>query len=216
MKLRLSDPAAQPTATSVPALRPPTLTTAGSAARAAVRAAALACVAGLALGGCGLLSSGAGDTPAAAAAPTVTPTVADSSAAGAATSGMGSVKDSGDLPDPCTLLSRREITGLTGRDVTQIDKDDAGAGEATRFCQWQQDGGQLALFLSRTTADSFEVSMSDADLVDGVGDEDAYQLAGHLYVLYGSVEIDVYAHGSSEAQNLGDAKEVAKVVMPRI
>jgi hypothetical protein len=126
-----------------------------------------------------------------------------------------SVKDGGDLPDPCTLLSGTEVRDLTDRNITQIDKDGAQPGDITRYCQWQQAGGQLALFLSRTTAADFRVTVAEAEQVDGVG-EDAFWHSGHLYVLYGTVQIDVYSRGGSEAANQADASKVAKVVIPNI
>ncbi len=55
------------------------------------------------------------------------------------------------IPDPFTLLSDAEVSTLTGRDITQIDKDGVDATASTRYCQWQQSSGQLAVFLSRTT-----------------------------------------------------------------
>jgi uncharacterized protein DUF3558 len=220
MKLRRSVPAA-PHAAAVP--HPPAQPLRHAAAvpifRQSALVAAVAGVAVVALSGCGLLSVGTSDTPAAAATPTattqVTGSASDGSGSGGATSGFGSVKDSGDLPDPCTLLSRAEVTDLTGREVTQIDEDDADPSEATRYCQWQQDGGQLALFLNRTTDTDFRAQIADGRPVDGVGD-DAFVQANHLYVLYGTVEIDVYSHGGSEQENLADATEVAKVVIPKI
>ena len=163
----------------------------------------------VALGGCGLLGSGTSD----AATPAATGALPTPS--GSAVSGLGSVKDEGDLPDPCTLLSDEEVKSLTGRTITQTDKDDARPGDASRFCQWQQEDGQLAVFLARTTADDFKIKIADASPVDGVG-EDAFELAGHLYVLYGTVQIDVYSRGGDDAQNLTDATEVAKVLIPRI
>jgi hypothetical protein len=180
------------------------------------------CVAGLgllvAVSGCGFPGdgdSGGGDSGGgdsgrggehAAAAATVRPS---------AVSGLGSVKDSGEIPDPCTLFRTDEVVSLTGRAITQIDRDGGSTGDTTRFCQWQQDGGQLALFLSRTTDDDFRTAVEGAEPVEGVG-EDAFQLAGHLYVLYGTVQIDVYSRGASDGQNLTDAKEVAEAVIPRI
>ncbi|WP_328471395.1 hypothetical protein OHA21_07130 [Actinoplanes sp. NBC_00393] len=131
-------------------------------------------------------------------------------------SGYGSVKDAGDIPDPCTLLSEPEVTHLTGRKITQIDEDGLEPGEGARFCQWQQSGGQLAVFLSRTTAEDFAVTIAEAEWVDGVG-EGAFWHSGHLYVLYGTVQIDVYSRGAdSDTQNLADAKQVAKVLIPRV
>jgi hypothetical protein len=170
----------------------------------------------VALAGCGVLGSdSADDPPAAAATPVATTAGAQPTPSGSAVSGLGSVKDSGDLPDPCTLLSEDEVKTLTGRAITQVDKDDAQPGDPARYCQWQQDGGQLAVFLARTTEDEFKVKIADASPVDGVG-QDAFQLAGHLYVLYGTVQIDVYSRGGDDAQNLTDATEVAKVLIPRI
>jgi hypothetical protein len=165
----------------------------------------------VALAGCGILDSGTADNNApVAAAATALPTPSAS-----AVSGLGSVKDSGDLPDPCTLLSDDEVTKLTDRTISQTDQDDADSDDPIRYCQWQQDGGQLAVFLNRTTEDDFKTKIADATPVDGVG-QDAFQLAGHLYVLYGTVQIDVYVHGGDDAQNLTDATEVAKVLIPRI
>ena len=126
-----------------------------------------------------------------------------------------SVKDSGDLPDPCTLLSKAAVVDLTGREITQIDEDGGTAGDPTRDCQWQQSGGQLAVFLSRTSAGDFQVTVDQAEPVSGVG-EDAYAHSGHLYVLYGTVQIDVYSGGASDAKNLSHAKAVAKTLIPRI
>jgi uncharacterized protein DUF3558 len=168
----------------------------------------------VALSGCGLLdnktdgnsANAAGTQPTGDARPT--PTVS-------AVSGVGSAKDDGDLPDPCTLLSKAEVTDLTGRPITQVDKDDAKPGDVTRYCQWQQESGQLALFLTRSTEDEFTTKITGAEKVDGVG-EDAFQLAGHLYVLYGTVQLDVYSRGGSDEQNLTDSKEVVEAVMPRI
>ena len=164
-----------------------------------------------ALTGCGVLgqetSAGTG-SPATA----VTPAAAEPTAV----SGLGdSVKDSGDIPDPCGLLSEEQVTELTGRDVTQIDKDGLQPGEENRYCQWQQSGGQLAVFLGRTTAADFKIKIAGATPVDGVG-QDAFQLAGHLYVLYGTVSIDVYSRGDSDAENLAEATAVAKVIIPKI
>ncbi|MCY1139781.1 DUF3558 family protein [Actinoplanes sp. Pm04-4] len=162
--------------------------------------------------GCSLLES------ATAAPKTPAPTATAGSGADpspTAESGFGSVKDEGDIPDPCTLLSKQEVMELTGREVTQIDEDGGDPGDITRFCQWQQSGGQLAVFLSRTTPADFEVTVAEAEPVEGVG-EDAFVHSGHLYVLYGTVQIDVYSRGGSDAENLADAKKVAKTLIPLI
>ncbi|MEU7904538.1 DUF3558 family protein [Actinoplanes sp. NPDC049118] len=174
--------------------------------------AALVTVAALvALTGCGML----GDAPTSASDGAATPAPGASRTPGS-DSGLGdSVKDSGDIPDPCTLLSRSEVTSLTGRDISQIDEDGLEDGDATRYCQWQQPGGQLAVFLSRTTEDEFKIKTAEATPVDGVG-EDAFALAGHLYVLYGTVSIDVYSRGDSDEENLEKSETIAKVLIPRI
>ena len=177
------------------------------------RLTVLTAVAAVALsGGCGILESAtAGPT----AAPTTAPGATVPSPTGSADSGLGSVKDAGDIPDPCTLLGEAEVRSLTGRNVTRVDEDGGDAGDITRFCQWQQDGGQLAVFLSRTTPADFQVTVAEAEAVDGVG-EDAFRHSGHLYVLQGTVQVDVYARGGSEAQNLADAKQIAEVLRTRI
>ncbi|MET8147775.1 DUF3558 family protein [Actinoplanes sp. NPDC049668] len=171
---------------------------------------AVAAVAALTLpAGCGTL----GDSPTSAAGDAPTPAA---SATPRSDSGFGdSVKDAGTIPDPCTLLSRAEVTRLTGRDISQIDEDGLPDGDENRYCQWQQSGGQLAVFLGRTTADDFKIKIAEATPVDGVG-EDAFALAGHLYVLYGTVSIDVYSRGDDDAENLAKAATIAEVLIPRI
>ncbi|MEU8609885.1 DUF3558 family protein [Actinoplanes sp. NPDC048791] len=157
----------------------------------------------LALTGCGVVNQSSTATPAAAPAPS-------------AASGLGdSVKDAGDIPDPCTLLSKKQVTELTGREITQIDEDGLPPGDSNRFCQWQQSGGQLAVFLGRTTEQDFTVKIADATPVNDIG-ERAFQLAGHLYVLYGTVSIDVYSRGDSDEENLAEATAVAQVLIPKI
>jgi hypothetical protein len=168
-----------------------------------------------ALTGCGLLGA-ASEGNAAGAKPAPTVAVTTPAPTPTAASGLGdSVKNAGNIPDPCTLLSNAEVTGLTGREITQLDRDDAEPGEATRFCQWQQDSGQLAVFLSRSTPEDFQLKIADAVPVDGIG-EDAFELANHLYVLYGTVSIDVYSHGDSEAENLAKSKKIVNALIPKI
>ncbi|BEL06910.1 hypothetical protein Q0Z83_051010 [Actinoplanes sichuanensis] len=124
-------------------------------------------------------------------------------------------KHSTGFPDPCTLLDETEVVDLTHREITQIDEDGGAPGDSTRYCQWQQSGGQLAVFLSRTTPEDFQVTIDEAEWVDGIG-EDAYTHSGHLYVRSGTVQIDVYSRGASDARNLADAKAVATTLIPRI
>jgi hypothetical protein len=162
-----------------------------------------------ALGGCGFLDADAGSrADAAGSVP---------APSGSAVSGLGAADRSGDgLPDPCALLSRSEVADLTGRPVTEVDGDDAGPHDTTRYCQWQQDGGQLALFLSRTTTEGFEESVAQAQSVDGVEGYDAFSLAGHLYVRDDDVQVDVYSHGGTDDQNLAGEITVMRAVLPKL
>jgi hypothetical protein len=121
----------------------------------------------------------------------------------------------GNIPDPCTLLSDAEVAQLTGRDITQIDKDGADATTSTRYCQWQQSSGQLAVFLSRTTGDDFKVAQADSPSLPGIGD-DAYWRDGHLYVLVGAINLDVYARGGDEQQSQAEAEKVAGTLLPKV
>ena len=121
----------------------------------------------------------------------------------------------GNIPDPCTLLSDDEVAQLTGRDITQIDKDGADATISTRYCQWQQSSGQLAVFLSRTTGDDFKVAQADSPSLPGIGD-DAYWRDGHLYVLVGAINLDVYARGADEQQSQAEAEKVAGTLLPKV
>jgi hypothetical protein len=162
----------------------------------------------LALSGCGAETSNAASGP----SPTPSQVPSPTSSANA---GLGSVKDAGDIPDPCTLLTNGDVVDMTGREVSRMDKDGQQDGESTRYCQWQQPSGQLDVFLSRTTGADFQTAIADAQPVDGVG-EDAFSLSGHLYVLYGTVQIDVYSRGDSDAKNLDAEKKIAKVLIAKI
>ena len=158
----------------------------------------------LALAGCGR------DASPPAAQSTSSATEATSSAVAQNPQGEG-----GSFPDPCTLLSDAEVTELTGRDITQIDRDGADATASTRYCQWQQSSGQLAVFLSRATSDDFTVARADSPSIPGVGD-DAYWRDGHLYVLIGGAQIDVYARGGDDQQSQAEAEKVAQALIPRV
>lgn len=189
------------------------------------RLAALTAVLAVALtGGCGAIGSAASGIPAIDPI-TASPTTGSSGTTDEGTTGQGpadgtapakkSVKDGGNLPDPCTLLDRGDIEDRTGREVTQIDRDGGSGEDATRHCQWQQSGGQVAVFLTRTTPEDFDVTIAEAKWVDGVG-QDAHAHSGHLYVLHGTVQIDVYSRGASESENLEHEKEIAKTLIPLI
>jgi hypothetical protein len=175
-------------------------------------ALAAASVAAVALGGCGALDADRGRPVAAdAAGPLPTPS-------GSAVSGLGAAEKapSDDLPDPCALLTATEVVSVTGRRISETDRDDAEPGDTTRYCQWQQDGGQVALFLARTTREDFDAGVSHAQPVDEVAGHDAFSLAGHLYVRDDDVQVDVYSRGGADEQNLADEVRVAEVVLPRL
>jgi hypothetical protein len=172
-------------------------------------ALAAATVAVVALGGCGLFDSNAG-RPVAADAEGPQPTQSGVSGLGAAE------RKADELPDPCALLSRADVVHLTGREITEVNGDDAKPGDGSRYCQWQQDGGQLALFLSRTTPEDFETGVAQAQPVDGVEGYDAFNLAGHLYVRDHDVQVDVYSHGGTDEQNLTEEITVVRAVLPRL
>ena len=112
-------------------------------------------------------------------------------------------------------MSDAEVAQLIGRDITQIDKDGADATASTRYCQWQQFSGQLAVFLSRTTGDDFKVAQADSPSLPGIGD-DAYWRDGHLYVLVGAINLDVYARGGDEQQSQAEAEKVAGTLLPKV
>ncbi len=146
------------------------------------------------------------------------PAAPETTAAEASTSGAVAPSpkgEAGNIPDPCTLLSDADVTQLTGRDITQIDRDGADANASTRYCQWQQSSGQLAVFISRVTADGFNVAKADTPSIPGVGD-DAYFKDGHLFVLSGPMQVDVYSRGGDDAQNQAEAEKVAATVLPKL
>jgi uncharacterized protein DUF3558 len=180
-------------------------------------ALAAASFAVVALGGCGQLDAHTTRPVAAdAAEPLPTPSGSAVSGLGVAERDTSAGRDSGDLPDPCTLLSNTEVVRLTGRHISEMDRDDAKPGDGARYCQWQQDGGQLALFLARTTPADFDAGVSQAQPVDGVEGYDAFSLAGHLYVRDDDIQVDVYSHGGTDEQDLTEEIRVVKVVLPRL
>jgi len=123
--------------------------------------------------------------------------------------------ESAGIPDPCTLFTDAEVTGLTGRDITQIDNDGGDATSSTRYCQWQQSSGQLAVFISRSNSDDFTFAQAEAPSIAGIGD-DAYWKDGHLFVLTGRIQLDVYARGGDEQQNQVEAEKVAGALLPKV
>lgn len=177
-------------------------------------AAAVVTAAGLlALSGCQLI----GKDDAAGSAPTPAPSSSTPAGAKAHPSGKSTAKNTADgtLPDVCQLFTRAEVAGLSGgHQVTQVDKDGAGADATTRHCQWQMNDARLAVFLSRTTGSDFRAAHGNARKVTGIGD-DAASDSGHLYVLADTVEIDVYAVvGGAEAPAV--AKNTAQKVIEKL
>jgi hypothetical protein len=157
----------------------------------------------LALAGCGREAS----PPAAQS-----PSAADGTSSSAVQNPQGA---SADIPDPCTLLSDADVTGLTGRDITQIDKDGGDATATTRYCQWQQSSGQLAVFVSRSSSDDFKFAQAESPSIADLGD-DAYWRDGHLFVLTGRIQLDVYARAGDEKQNQAEAEKVAAALLPKV
>ena len=112
-------------------------------------------------------------------------------------------------------VQRRRRHCLTGRDITQIDRDGADATASTRYCQWQQSSGQLAVFISRSSSNDFTFTKADSPSIAGIGD-DAYWRDGHLFVLVGRTQLDVYARGADEQQNQAEAEKVAGALIPKM
>ena len=183
-------------------------------ALAAVAAAGLIALSGCKIGG----GKDATGTPAAG-----TPTAQASASAQPSTNASGkpagkpSGKPAGNaLPDVCTLLSRAEVSALAGgKQVVQVDEDDAKPTDTTRFCQWQLSGARLAVFLSPTTASEFSQAHTNSRSVSGLGDA-AYFASGHLYVRQGTIQIDVYASNGSDHASEKMATSTAAKILPRL
>lgn len=120
------------------------------------------------------------------------------------------------LPDVCALLSRSEVSTLTGgKSILSVDPD-AGPNASVRYCQWQLSGARLAIQLSPTTEATFRQDQPTAERVVGLGD-DSYFLSNHLFVRKGTIQIDVYAstaEGVAADQQL--AKAAAAMVVARL
>lgn len=146
------------------------------------------------------------------------PPAAQSSSAAEATSSVPAQNpqgEGGNIPDPCTLLSDAEVTELTGRNITQVDRDAEEANASTRYCQWQQSSGQLAVLITRTSVDDFKFAQADSPSIPGIGD-DAFWRDGHLYVLVGTSHLDVYSRGADDAQSQAEAERVAGALLPKV
>ncbi|MFG1924246.1 DUF3558 family protein [Cryptosporangium sp. NPDC048952] len=169
-----------------------------------------------ALTGCGTITISTDD-----ATPSATPTGAAQQPSTAATASGDDGQAAGGLGtdvnnlDPCKLLTPTEVNTFTGREITQIDRDNATVG-TTRYCQWQLEQGQLVLSLSPTSADDFAVRDPAAQDFTGVGDE-AFTSSGHLYVRSGDLSIDVYSTAKDgDAANLDVDKTVAQRVIDQL
>jgi len=120
------------------------------------------------------------------------------------------------MPDVCTLLTRAEVSALAGgKQVVQVDPDNAKPTDTTRFCQWQLSGARLAVFLSPTTASEFTQEHGTHRKVTNLGDDAAF-FSGHLYVRSGNIVIDVYASNGSDDASEKMAKSTAVKLLDRI
>ncbi len=169
-----------------------------------------------ALSGCQFLEK---DDPAAAPTPAASaPASAKTTPSGRATGGTKAGNNStAGFKNPCLLLTRAEVTTIAGgKAVTQVDEDGEKDGATVRYCQWQLSGGQLAVFLAKTSKADFNTEHGKQQKVSGVGD-DARFADGHLYVLHGDVQIDSYARVSgNEGGSLQMAKNAALKVIERL
>jgi hypothetical protein len=71
------------------------------------------------------------------------------------------------------------------------------------------------VFIARSNADEFKVAQAESPSIPGIGD-DAYWRDGHLYVLVGRTQLDVYARGVDEQQNQAEAEKVAAALLPKV
>jgi hypothetical protein len=161
----------------------------------------------LTLSGCGVLGSTTSDSPTAAG-----PAATATSASAAASKKAGGA---GTLPDICTLLTKADVTGLTGQKVTLMSNE-GGNTAGARYCQWQLTNGQLTVTVDVETRQQFDVQNKEAKQVDGIG-ETAYSLAGHLYVYAAGKAVDVYATSAgTDAGNLKVEQRAAAAVLPKL
>jgi hypothetical protein len=182
----------------------------------AIAAAGLIALSGCKIGGG--KDAASGNTPANAPA-TASPSASASGKSGSTASPKASTsKKSGSnaLPDVCTLLTRAEVSALAGgKQVAQVDPDNAKPTDTTRFCQWQLSGARLAVFLSPTTASEFTQEHGTHRKVTNLGDDAAF-FSGHLYVRSGNIVIDVYASNGSDEASEKMAKSTAVKLLDRI
>ena len=137
-----------------------------------------------------------------------------SAKASASTAATSSAR-SGALPNICTLLTKADVTGLTGEQVTLMS-DEGGNSPGARYCQWQLSQGQLTVTVNLETRAGFDTRNKESKPVAGIG-ETAYTLAGHLYVFEDGRDVDVYVSSeSSDPANLAVARQTAVKVLPRL
>lgn len=188
-------------------------------ARRGLALVAIAAAGLIALGGCkigGGKDAASGNTP---ATPSASPSASASGKSGSTASPRASTsKKSGSnaMPDVCALLTRAEVSALAGgKQVVQVDPDNAKPTDTTRFCQWQLSGARLAVFLSPTTASEFTQEHGTHRKVTNLGDDAAF-FSGHLYVRSGNIVIDVYASNGSDDASEKMAKSTAVKLLDRI
>jgi len=188
-------------------------------ARRGLALVAIAAAGLIALGGCkigGGKDAASGNTP---ATPSASPSASASGKSGSTASPRASTsKKSGSnaMPDVCALLARAEVSALAGgKQVVQVDPDNAKPTDTTRFCQWQLSGARLAVFLSPTTASEFTQEHGTHRKVTNLGDDAAF-FSGHLYVRSGNIVIDVYASNGSDDASEKMAKSTAVKLLDRI
>jgi len=188
-------------------------------ARRGLALVAIAAAGLIALGGCkigGGKDAASGNTP---ATPSASPSASASGKSGSTASPKASTsKKSGSnaMPDVCALLTRAEVSALAGgKQVVQVDPDNAKPTDTTRFCQWQLSGARLAVFLSPTTASEFTQEHGTHRKVTNLGDDAAF-FSGHLYVRSGNIVIDVYASNGSDDASEKMAKSTAVKLLDRI
>jgi hypothetical protein len=177
-----------------------------------LRLATIAAAGALALSGCG-----GGETPSGGnvGGPAATTSSAAATPSDATQPAPSTPTSASALPDICKLLTKAEVTDLTGEQVT-IMTDEGGNSPNARYCQWQLSAGQLTVTVNNEDRQGFDVRNQQSTSVDGIG-ETAYSLAGHLYVYEAGRTVDVYvsSEGSASA-NLAVEKTTAAKVLPRL
>ncbi|WP_432841011.1 hypothetical protein [Dactylosporangium sp. CA-092794] len=182
---------------------------------------AAAALGALALSACdkqttgGTAAAPAPSAPASSAAAPAPSAAASHPASASASAKPSGSRQAGGLPDICKLLSKADVTGLTGEQVTLMT-DDGGNSPSTRYCQWQLSQGQLTITVSVETRENFDVRNRQATPVLGVGTT-AYSLSGHLFVWEDGHDVDVYATPKSTDQaNLQVERRAATEFLPRL